>query len=120
MSVRRSVLYVGLTFSLTALAFSLGSWFTHHAIAQQIANNDARVSALQVKMARSIIEMREAQQRPSGTYGDGNPEVVTASGDSQSALVEEIKRQIQSEMGLFPVRLLRERRESFVELNAVD
>ena len=36
MSVRRSVLYAGLTFSLTALAFSLGSWFTHQAIAQQI------------------------------------------------------------------------------------
>jgi S1-C subfamily serine protease len=35
-------------------------------------------------------------------------------------LVEEIKRQLQSEMGLLPVRLLRERRQSFVELNAWD
>jgi hypothetical protein len=120
MSVRRSVLYAGLTFSLTALAFSLGSWFTHRAIAQQLANNDARLSALQANMARSILEIREAQLRPSGTDGQRNPEVVTATGDSQSALVDEIKRQIQSEMGLFPVRLLRERRESFVELNAID
>ena len=35
-------------------------------------------------------------------------------------MVDEIKRQLQSEMGLFPVRLLRERRDSFVELNAYD
>ncbi len=35
-------------------------------------------------------------------------------------MVEEIKRQLQSEMGLMPVRLLRERRDSFVELNAYD
>ena len=31
-----------------------------------------------------------------------------------------MKRQLQSEMGLFPVRLLRDRKESFVELNAKD
>ena len=46
--------------------------------------------------------------------------VVPAAGSTQSALVEEIKRQLQNEMGLLPVRLLRERRGSFVELNAVD
>jgi hypothetical protein len=52
--------------------------------------------------------------------GERQPEVVAAAGDARSALVDEVKRQLQSEMGLFPVRLLRERRESFVELNAVD
>jgi hypothetical protein len=120
MSVRRSLLYAGLTFSLTALAFSLGSWFTHRAISLQIAESDARVAALRNDLARSILEFREAQRRPSGTDGQRSPEVVNASGDAQSAMVDEIKRQLQSEMGLFPVRLLRERRESFVELNAID
>ena len=120
MSVRRSVIFAGLTFSLTALAFSMGSWFTNRALAQQLANNDARVAALRDGLARNILQMREAQREPSGTAGVRNPEVVSASGNPQSALVDEIKRQIQSEMGLFPVRLLRERRESFVELNAVD
>ena len=120
MSVRRSVIFAGLTFSLTALAFSMGSWFTNRALAQQLANNDARVAALRDDLARNILQMREAQREPSGTAGVRNPEVVSASGNPQSALVDEIKRQIQSEMGLFPVRLLRERRESFVELNAVD
>jgi hypothetical protein len=41
-------------------------------------------------------------------------------GASQSAMISEIKRQLQSEMGLLPLKLLRERRASFVELNTVD
>ena len=122
MSVRRSIAYAGLVFSLSALTFSLGSWVTHRAIAQQLAANDARVAALHDEMARNILQMREAVRGPSGTSGVRELEgvVASAAGDPQSALVDEIKRQIQAEMGLFPVRLLRERRESFVELNAVD
>lgn len=117
MSIRRTVLYAGLTFSLTALAFSFGSWTAQRSIAQQIAANDARLS----EMARSILEIRgDLPGTVSGTAGRRQPDVVPATGAPQSALVDEIKRQLQSEMGLFPVRLLRERRESFVELNAYD
>jgi len=119
-SVRRSLLYAGLTFSLASLAFSLGSWTAQRSMQEQLADNDARLIALQHEVARGILETREAQAGPSGTDGRRQPEVVTASGSGQSALVDEIKRQLQSEMGLMPVRLLRERRESFVELNAVD
>jgi hypothetical protein len=116
-SIRRTVLYAGLTFSLTALAFSFGSWTAQRSIAQQIAANDARLS----EMARSILEIRgDLPGTVSGTAGRRQPDVVPATGAPQSALVDEIKRQLQSEMGLFPVRLLRERRESFVELNAYD
>jgi hypothetical protein len=120
MSVRRSITYIGLTFSLTALAFSLGSWLTHQAIAQQLADNDAQMIALRDDMARSILQIRQAQAIPSGTAGEPSAEIVPAAGTQHSAFIDEIKRQIQNEMGLFPVRLLRERSESFVELNAVD
>jgi hypothetical protein len=120
LSVRRSILYIGLTFSLASLAFSLGSWTAQHRISRQIAANDARVSALRDDMARSILEMRSELPFASGTQGQRQPEVVAAAGIQQSALVDEIKRQLQSEMGLFPVRLLRDRKESFVELNAFD
>ena len=116
MSVRRTILYAGLTFSLASLAFSLGSWTAQRSIAEQIADNDARLN----EMARSIMRIRELQPRPGGTDGQRQPEVVSASGTPQSTMVEEIKRQLQSEMGLLPVRLLRERRDSFVELNAFD
>jgi S1-C subfamily serine protease len=127
LSIRRSLLiYAGLTFSLTALAFSFGSWLTERRFANQLAANDARVSELRDDMVRSIIQIRQEQSHPLGTVGARQPEVVPAAGgtatqsQTQTALVDEIKRQIQSEMGLFPVRLLRERRSSFVELNAYD
>ena len=120
MSVRRVVLYAGLTFSLSSLAFSLGSWSAQRSMAQQIADNDARLSALQDNLARGILRSREDAVVPSGTDGQRQPEIVPADGEAQSALIDEIKRQLQSEMGLMPVRLLRERRDSFVELNAVD
>jgi S1-C subfamily serine protease len=119
-SIRQLAIYVGLTFSLASLAFSMGSWSVQRSIGEQVAANDARLAALQDNVARSILSIREDVARPSGTYGERQPEVVPATGSAQSALVDEIKRQLQSEMGLLPVRLLRERRSSFVELNAED
>jgi hypothetical protein len=89
-------------------------------MAERIADNDARLAALQDHLARGILRSREAAVVPSGTDGQRQPEIVPADGQAQSALIDEIKRQLQSEMGLMPVRLLRERRDSFVELNAVD
>ena len=120
MSVRRSIIYVGLTVSLAALAFSFGSWTAERSIAAQLASNDARVTALRDDMARAILQIRQTETAatPSGTNGR-RAEVVTA-GNREPALVDEIKRQIQSEMGLLPVQLLRDRKESFVELNAYD
>ncbi len=120
MSVRRSIVYAGLALSLSSFAFSLGSWSAQQTMAEQIANNDARLSSLQDNLARGILRTREGAAQPSGTDGQRQPEVVPAAGSAQSALVDEIKRQLQSEMGLMPVRLLRERRDSFVELNAYD
>jgi len=120
-SVRRSITYAGLTFSFAALAFSFGSWTAQRSLAQQLASNDARVTALRDDMARAILQIRQGETAatPSGTNGQHQPEIVNAGG-TQPALVEEIKRQLQSEMGLLPVRLLRDRKESFVELNAYD
>ena len=123
MSVRRSIIYIGLTFSLASLAFSLGSWVTQRQMVEQLAANDARVTALRDEMARSILEMRGGVAVPSGTKGQEDADIVAAAGSTQGAhgaIIDEVKRQLQSEMGLFPVRLLRDRKESFVELNAYD
>jgi hypothetical protein len=107
-SVRRTVVYSGLAFSLASLGFSMGSWSAQREIALQLAENDAVLAELRDDVAR-------------GTGGTRQPEVVAAGGSSsQNAMIEEIKRQLQAEMGLMPVQLLRERRESFVELNAYD
>lgn len=120
MTVRRSVLYAGLTCSLASLAFSLGSWSAQRRITQQLAESDAQLAALRGHVARQLLQAADEIPTTSGTLGQRQPDIVAAGGGPQSALVEEIKRQIQAEMGLFPVQLLRDRRESFVELNAYD
>jgi hypothetical protein len=120
MSVRRIVAYTGLTFSVASLAFSLGSWSAQRQIQQQLAANDARLTALTEDVARGVARRDAVQPAASGTVGEKQPEIVNASGDARTSIVDEVKRQLQTEMGLFPVRLLRERRESFVELNAFD
>jgi S1-C subfamily serine protease len=121
MSARRFIAYTGLAFSGAILCFTLGSYSAQQSMSLQLAENDARITALRDEMARNILNIRQSQSgRASGTDGQREPEVVGASGAESAPLVEEIKRQLQSEMGLLPVRLLRERRESFVELNAYD
>ena len=120
MSVRRYVSYAGLSLSLAALAFSMGSLSAQRGMAQQIADNDARLTALRDDMAKGILEIRQSFPFALPTDGQASPEIVPSGGSPQSAFVDEIKRQIQNEMGLFPVQLLRARKESFVELNAKD
>lgn len=120
MSVRRLIAFAGLTFSLAALAFSFGNWTAQRGLVKQLADSDARFSSLRDDVAREILEIRGASPVEAGTAGQRQPDPVIASGSTQSVFIDEIKRQIQSEMGLFPVRLLRDRKESFVELNAKD
>jgi hypothetical protein len=108
LSVRRTIVLTGLTFSLASLAFSFGSWSAQRTMAEQLAHNEARLLALSDQFAR-------------GTAGQKHPDVVAADGEMPAAsMVDEIKRQLQAEMGLLPVQLLRDRRQSFVELNAYD
>jgi S1-C subfamily serine protease len=124
MSVRRLIAYTGLALGGATFCFVLGAYSAQQTMSLQLAENDANIAALRDEMARSILQIRQAQSgRASGTDGQREPEVVGVSGGSTEAgapLIEEIKRQLQSEMGLLPVRLLRERRQSFVELTAWD
>ena len=39
---------------------------------------------------------------------------------SRAAIVADIKQQLKTEMGLMPVRMLRDRRQSFVEMYSYD
>jgi S1-C subfamily serine protease len=103
-----------LIFAFSAIVFfSLGNLLAARAAtateSDQIAALRAEVGAL--KRQRSEI---------SGT--SGRVEAVTTAMDdhSRAALVADIKQQLKSEMGLLPVSMLRERRQSFVELYSYD
>jgi hypothetical protein len=71
---------------------------------------------------RRELEIERANTVPAGTAGHGERREasVDETDSSRAKLMAEIKEELQNEMGLVPLRLLRERRSSFVELYAED
>ncbi|HEY0876449.1 MAG TPA: serine protease [Vicinamibacterales bacterium] len=109
MSTRRSVpAIVALSGAITF--FGVGNYLG----ALQSADTDAQFAALRA-------ELNELRRREplvaTGTSGHFPTPVMNADVD---AIVDDVKRQLSDEMGLFPLDLLRERRASFVELYSYD
>jgi S1-C subfamily serine protease len=116
MSVRGSL--PTLLFVLSAvLFFGLGSFL---AARQAAATESEQIAALRAEIG---MLRRQHPEPTSGTIGrvaDLNNATATMDDQSRAALVADIKRQLKSEMGLLPVSMLRERRESFVEMYSYD
>jgi S1-C subfamily serine protease len=94
--------------------FGLGNYLA----ARQNADSAEHLTAL-----RAELEQLRRQQplRTMGTAGRGNDTAVaTMDPQSRAALIQDVKRQLQDEMGLLPLNLLRDRSNSFVELYAYD
>jgi S1-C subfamily serine protease len=105
-----------LIFALTAvLFFGLGSLL---AARNAVSNDSDQLAALRAEIG--ALKQQRAGAGVSGT--SGRIETTTAPMDdrSRAALVADIKQQLKTEMGLMPVSLLRERRQSFVELYSYD
>ena len=101
------------TVVVAVMFFSLGSYLT----ARPGVDPD-QIAALRAEIAL----LRKGQPAgPTGTSG-----IDRGEGDdptfalSHAAIVEDVKRQLQSEMGLVPLTLIRDRRQSFVELYSYD
>jgi hypothetical protein len=121
MTVRRSSMYVLLALLLVAvLFFGLGSYSAEVGSHKAVADRDAMVDAWRAEMNRALAAIREGQApRPSATSGT-NAHDVDVKSAGRNPIVDQIKRELQAEMGLVPVHLLRERRQSFVELYSYD
>jgi hypothetical protein len=81
-------------------------------------HGNARIEALRDELRLELAK----NPRAVGTTGrlDSDPEREAVDAAKRARMVAEIKRELQLEMGLLPVQLLRDRRSSFVELYAVD
>jgi S1-C subfamily serine protease len=110
MSTRRVVPAV-LAFTVALLFFGLGNYLG----ARQGADREERLQALRAELER----IRSEESRPAGTSGHV-AEHQPMDDSSRAAIIADVKRQLQSEMGLVPVHVLRERRNSFVELYSYD
>ena len=106
MSTRRTMPALVVT-AFALFFFGLGNYLG----ARQTADADARFAALRAE----VDQLRRRDPLvATGTSG-------SLSGDpSRAALIDDVKRQLSDEMGLFPLDLLRERRDSFVELYSYD
>ena len=105
MSTRRTLPTVVALIS-ALLFFGVGNYLG----ARQSADTDARFAALRAELE----QLRRGPVFATGTAGHVVPD------PSREAIVDDVKRQLTDEMGLLPLNLLRERRNSFVELYSYD
>ena len=103
-------------------AFGFGVYAHQRATAAQWRQAEARLEALRVEMAGQLSRMesreRQLDRHPALDLAAIRPDLGNER--SRSSVVDEIKRQLQTEMGLTPIKILKDRRQSFVELYAYD
>src|SRR5207248_3062765 len=84
------------------------------------ASYDAKLEAIRAEVhAQTGPKARTSAVVPAATRTRENSDPPQST-TSRARMVAEIKEQLQSEMGLLPVTLLRDRRSSFVELYSYD
>ena len=107
----RPVLFTAITAMLALACFAIGSYWG----ARQAIASDNRIDTLRIELATL---RRHDLERATGTAGRTDATELTE--EVRATMVEDIKRQLQAEMGLLPLQLLKSRKESFVELYSYD
>src|SRR4051794_17844284 len=108
------------TISILATAiffFTIGAVQSRRDVAANRASYDAKLDAIRTEVRSQLGRAGRAEAVvPAATSGR-----VVAKGDGgRASIVAEVKEQLQEEMGLLPLHLLRDRRSSFVELYSSD
>lgn len=87
--------------------------------ARQNATSEERIAQLRAEV--QFLRERELETA-TGTSGRRVASSTSSAMDDESraAIIEDVKRELSAEMGLLPLTVLRERRNSFVELNSYD
>jgi len=112
-------------FSVTILAtailfFTLGAIHARNREALSRESYDAKLDAIRTEVRSELGKSNRSEVATvAGTSGRIAAKNPTADA-SRQRMVTEIKEQLQTEMGLLPVHLLRDRRASFVELYSYD
>lgn len=114
-------LLTAVTLLTTAVSFFLlGVFHARTDDAFELASYDAKLDAVRAEVRSELIRARHADTRARGTSGETPTSDHSEADASRNRLIAEVKQELQAEMGLVPVQLLRERRSSFVELYSED
>jgi hypothetical protein len=123
--VTRRLVFVTSIIATAISFFTLGVIHTRSADAASEHTYDEQIALLRAEMRSQLGHSQKAESvTPAGTVG----KILSSKEDASTAptmsarakMVAEIKQQLQTEMGLLPVNLLRDRRTSFVELYSSD
>src|SRR4029450_1508779 len=113
----RRVTYVTAILGTAVTCFTLGAVQNHHAEASARASHGSQLTKLQDDLKKAPIHEKTLSDVAVGTAGAVND---VLSDEKREQLMADIKEQLGHEMGLLPVRLIRERQASFVELYTYD
>jgi S1-C subfamily serine protease len=118
----RHMMLVAAVVATAISCFTLGVIHARHGESALRASYDARIDALREEVQKQIEKGVRPMPVATATSGATLDEVSAERGDTavRKRIVAEIKQELQSEMGLLPLHLLRDRRASFVELYAQD
>jgi hypothetical protein len=121
----RRLIFTTSVLATAIVFFMLGAIHTRRRDAASRASYDAKLDAIRSEVRSELGKSAHADEAvaTAGTSGRAPSKAaaaVAAADASRQRMVNEIKDQLQTEMGLLPVHLLRDRRSSFVELYSYD
>ena len=116
----RRLIFTTSILATAILFFGIGAVHSRSHDAASRASYDAKLDAIRSEVRSELGRSSRAEAVVStGTTGRVAGKAAAADA-SRQRMVAEIKEQLQAEMGLLPVHLLRESRSSFVELYSYD
>ena len=123
--VSRRTVFVASVLATAVSFYTLGIIHARHTDAIVERAYDAKIDAIRTEVRTELGRTRRTEAvLPAGTSGQTtrakDDADLTPSKSARDRMVAEIKQELQSEMGLLPVHLLRDRRSSFVELYSTD
>src|SRR5437762_11165222 len=123
--VSRRTVFVAAVLATAVSCYTLGIIHARHSDLIVERAYDAKIDAIRTEVRTELGRTHRTDAVvPAGTSGQTtrpkeDAELVPAK-SARDRMVAEIKQELQSEMGLLPVHLLRNRRSSFVELYSSD
>jgi hypothetical protein len=119
--ISRRLVFVTSILATAVSSFTLGVLHTRQSDASTKQALDAGLDSLRAEMRSQLGHVQKSDPvLPAGTAGKTTEPLAAPSMNARAKMVAEIKQQLQSEMGLLPLHLLRDRRSSFVELYSSD
>jgi trypsin-like peptidase len=118
--VSRRLVFVASIFATAVSCYTLGVMHARRSDTLVANAYDAKIDAIRAEVRTTLGRAKtSAVTNAAGTAGHSKDDVAPGA-TARARMVAEIKQELQNEMGLLPVQMLRDRRSSFVELYSYD